>query len=72
MKSITATEFKAQCLRILDNVPPGGLEVTKRGKTVARVFPAPKKSIIEFYGCMPDLKSEGDLFSTGIKWNAES
>lgn len=41
MAEITATQFKARCLRLLDEVAEGGeaLIVTKRGKPVARVEP---------------------------------
>jgi prevent-host-death family protein len=39
---ITATQFKARCLRLLDEVARTGQEivVTKRGEPVARVSPA--------------------------------
>jgi prevent-host-death family protein len=41
-KVITATQFKARCLRLLDEVAESGetLVVTKRGRPVARVEPA--------------------------------
>jgi prevent-host-death family protein len=41
-KAITATQFKARCLRLLDEVAESGetLVVTKRGHPVARVEPA--------------------------------
>jgi len=40
-KRITATQFKARCLRLLDEVAETGqpLLVTKRGRVVARVEP---------------------------------
>lgn len=71
MKSITATEFKAKCLDILDHVPPEGLEITKRGKPVARLMPT-RVDNSDLIGLMPHIKVNGDIFSTGIKWNAES
>ncbi len=39
MKKITATEFKAKCLHLLDEVQRTGevLVISKRGKAVARV-----------------------------------
>ena len=42
--TIAASEFKAKCLRLLDEVAEGAtLVVTKHGKPVARVVPvAPK------------------------------
>jgi prevent-host-death family protein len=36
---LTATEFKAKCLNILDRLEPGGVVITKRGHAVARVIP---------------------------------
>jgi len=71
MISITATEFKAKCLDILDHVPPEGIAITKRGKTVAKIFP----TLIDnsrLIGSMPNMRIEGDIFSTGVKWDAES
>jgi prevent-host-death family protein len=40
-KEITATQFKARCLRLLDEVAETGetLVVTKRGRPVVRVEP---------------------------------
>lgn len=40
-RSINATDFKARCLRVLDDVQTTGAEVviTKRGKPVARLAP---------------------------------
>lgn len=42
MKQIGATEFKARCLAILDDVARTGepVQVLKRGKVVARLVPA--------------------------------
>lgn len=42
MPEITATQFKARCLALLDEVAEGGGEliVTKRGRPVARVVAA--------------------------------
>lgn len=41
-KEITATQFKARCLRLLDEVAESGetLVVTKRGRPVVRVEPS--------------------------------
>lgn len=41
MQMVTATEFKAKCLRLLDEVNRTGEElvISKRGKPVARVIP---------------------------------
>lgn len=41
MKQITATQFKARCLRLLDEVAETGepIVITKRGRPVARLEP---------------------------------
>ena len=47
-KEITATQFKARCLRLLDEVAESGetLVVTKRGRPVVRVEPsAPRQDL---------------------------
>lgn len=73
VKTITATEFKAKCLQILDHVPPEGLTITKRGRKVATVYPE-ASDIRHLYGSIPNMviDKNDDLFSTGIKWDAES
>lgn len=40
MRTIGAAEFKAHCLRLLDEVGPEGIVITKRGKPVAKLVPA--------------------------------
>jgi antitoxin (DNA-binding transcriptional repressor) of toxin-antitoxin stability system len=72
MKTINATEFKAKCLEILDNLPAEGIAITKRGKTVARVLPEDDYNITQFHGCLKGMEIKGDVFSTGVKWDAES
>jgi prevent-host-death family protein len=41
-RTICASEFKAKCLKLMDQVAATGdtLVITKRGKPVARVLPA--------------------------------
>lgn len=54
-QTISATEFKAKCLKILDRLGSGELsrvEVTKRGKTVAVLTPPEKLAATDLYGCM--------------------
>ena len=38
-KTISASEFKAKCLKILDELGAEGIEVEKRGKPIAKVIP---------------------------------
>ena len=71
-RTINATEFKAKCLSIFDNLGPEGVIVEKRGKPVAKVTPIVDDHF-EIIGSMKDsIKIHGDIMSTGIKWDAES
>jgi prevent-host-death family protein len=52
-KTIAAGEFKAKCLRLLDEVARGRapLVITKRGKPVAKLVPIDHKPV-DLYGRM--------------------
>lgn len=72
MKTIGAAKFKERCLQILDEVPVEGVIITKHGKPVAIVMPA-KKQPADFIGCLKGRgKIMGNVFSSGLKWDAES
>lgn len=72
MKEITATQFKARCLRLLDEVAETEetLVVTKRGRPVARIVPS---------GPRPDLRGSVKLLvdpeefvePLDLPWDAE-
>ena len=67
-----AAEFKAKCLRILDELEPEGIVITKRGRPVARVLPAMAVDNQKLIGSMKGkIQIKGDLFSTGVRWNVE-
>jgi prevent-host-death family protein len=53
-KMIGAAEFKAHCLRILDEVERTGepVTITKRGKPVGELHPAAKQGTRLTFGCM--------------------
>ena len=71
--TISATEFKARCLKILDELGPQGIVVTKRGQPVARVTPVHSINNSKLIGSMKGkVIVRGDIFSTGVKWDAES
>ena len=71
-RTISATEFKAKCLSIFDNLGPEGIVVQKRGKPVAKVTPI-RSAKNDWIGSMKGkIKVHGDIMSTGIKWDAES
>jgi antitoxin (DNA-binding transcriptional repressor) of toxin-antitoxin stability system len=72
-KTIAATEFKAKCLAILDDLDPKGVVITKHGLPIARVLPINPHGNERFVGSMKGkIKVHGDLFTTGIHWDAES
>jgi prevent-host-death family protein len=72
---IGATEFKAKCLSLLDELEASGGEitVTKRGKPVATVQPAKKPGLKSTAGILKGkVKITGDIvnFDTTDLWDA--
>ncbi len=71
--TISATEFKAKCLSILEELDPQGLIVTKRGRPLAKVIPVNSVNNASLIGSMKGkIHIKGDLFTTGVSWHAES
>ena len=71
IRRIPAGEFKAKCLRLLDEVSRTGQEivVTKRGKEVARVLPIAQVNDYPMRGTIEVL---GDIVSPlGEEWECE-
>ncbi|MFH1462787.1 MAG: type II toxin-antitoxin system prevent-host-death family antitoxin [Pseudomonadota bacterium] len=63
---ITAGEFKARCLRLMDEVRDTGREVviTKRGKPVARLVPVCDDVESSVFGCMKGtVEIVGDIIA---------
>jgi len=72
MKRLNVSEFREQCLALLDALPAEGVLITKRGRPIARLMPV-RENDGDLIGSLRGLlKIEGDVFSTGEKWNAES
>ena len=74
-RTITATEFKAHRLALLDEVGDSGgtITVTKRGKPVATVRPLAKTKMKSLKGCLAGkVKITGDIvyFDSGL-WNSD-
>jgi len=71
MRTIPATEFKARCLSILDDVAETGetVVVTKRGKPVAQLKPlGPPRSLA---GSVKFLVSDDELIAPlDVVWDA--
>ena len=69
---MTMTEFKAKCLRLVDDLGPSGIVLTKRGRPVARVISAGATSNRDLIGALEGkIKVRGNLISTGVKWHAQ-
>lgn len=65
MKRMRASEFKAQCLKVMNRVQATGepVLVTKRGKPVVKVIPA-KSENDDLLGSMKDdFEIVGDIIS---------
>ena len=72
VEHIKASQFKQQCLAILDNLRPEGIVITNHGKPVARLLPA-ASDCTELIGCLKGkIQVHGDILSTGVSWDAES
>jgi prevent-host-death family protein len=72
---ISAAEFKARCLSLMDEVANRGrsFTITKRGKPVARLVPLGKKAI-PFIGSLKGtvIYAKALTEPTGEVWQAES
>jgi prevent-host-death family protein len=71
---LTATQAKARILALLDEVAAGGeIEITKHGRTVARLVPAvgPHSLKGRFAGVALSSADDEELFTTGVSWNAQ-
>lgn len=72
---ISAAEFKAKCLKLLDEVAATGepLVITKRGKPVARLLPVVGGRSESLFGYMKgSVAFHGDVVaSTGETWSVE-
>ena len=72
-KTMSAAEFKAKCLHVLDRVAESGqgVVVTKRGRPVARVVPIvnrPKRIVGAMKG---EIHIPGDIVSPlDVEWEA--
>ena len=72
-KTISATEFKATCLRLLEHLDPEGIVVTKRGRPIAQVTPVREMDNRPLIGLMRGkIRVKGKLFTTGMRWDAQS
>jgi len=71
---MTATEAKAKILAVLDDVAAGEeVEITKHGRTVARLVPANGPHALKgsMVGLAITSASDDELFTTGATWDIE-
>lgn len=74
MKQIKASEFKAKCLRLLDEVAESGevLVITKHGRPVAELGPAKKRPKTLFGAHKGLMTIKGDIIEPiDVEWEAE-
>lgn len=72
MKTIAASKFKEKCLSILNHPPKEGLIILKHGKPVAKLFPINRTDGLWIGSMKSKIQVNGNIFSTGVKWDAES
>ena len=72
--TVTASEFKAKCLRMLDDVATEGapILITKRGRPVARLVPVagPPQSLEGSWKGLVEIKGDIVNFDTSADWEA--
>jgi prevent-host-death family protein len=71
--TIAAGEFKAKCLKLLDEVAEKRetLVITKHGKPVAQVVPIPAEQVDPFGSMKGSVLWEGDIISPiDVEWEA--
>ena len=74
-RTIKASEFKAKCLRLMDEVAEKGEEIviTKNGSPTARLVPYRERPKDWFGADRDKLKILGDIISPiEVEWEAES
>lgn len=74
LRHIPAGAFKAECLRLMDEVARRRVPIiiTKRGKPVAKLVPAEER-VPDIFGCMAGTATiHGDIIEpTGEVWEAD-
>ena len=74
MRTVKASEFKAKCLKIMDEVAATGepVVITKHGVAVAQLVPAVRKPETLFGALKGSILYMGDIISPiDEEWNAE-
>ena len=75
-KQVTAASFKANCLRLMDEVAQRRVPIiiTKRGKPVAKLVPLDDKPIDIFGRMAGTIKIVGDIVSPidDVEWTGDA
>ena len=74
MKTIKAGEFKAKCLKLMDEVAATGrpLVITKNGKPVAQLVPVTRKPKTPYGALKGHVTILGDIVEpTDVEWEAQ-
>lgn len=76
LRQVSAADFKANCLRLMDEVAQRrtSLVITKRGKPVAKLVPADEKPIDIFGRMAGTVKICGDIISPieDLDWTGDA
>ena len=75
VRTIKASEFKARCLKLMDEVADNGAEIviTKNGRPVSRLIPYRKKPDTLFGIDRGKLEIHGDIDEPlDVAWEAEA
>jgi antitoxin (DNA-binding transcriptional repressor) of toxin-antitoxin stability system len=72
MKTISVARFKKQCIALLDQLEAGGIIIIKNGKPVAKLVPILADSGTLIGSFKGKIKINGDILSTGLKWDSTS
>ena len=73
VQEMNVSEFGQMYLALIDDLPADGIIITNHGHPVAKLTPV-RKSCADLIGSVPEMVIDprDDLFTTGIKWDAES
>lgn len=80
MNSVGVAYFQKHCPELLAQLNAEGLLITRDGKPIAKVIPCEpseqENDEVQWASLIGSLKDQivikGDIFSTGIRWDAES
>ena len=75
VRTMKASEFKAKCLKLMDEVAETGEEIliTKRGRAVAKLLPVRRRQGAPFGRDRDIIKIHGDIGAPiDVEWDAET